>query len=291
MVKNNGLIMASLASLLVLSSAFSWDPYPGFYLGASKRVVSNGFEGGMTLTLPYENTRWSTVGNLGVIASSKFLVSYGVNMVYDFLPYSRITPYVLTGIGGDFGDEDFYLGADVGAGVKFFPAPDWMLSLQTKYLWYGDRGADWLVEGGVEIPIGDSRKILANTSDTPPGAVLDRNGNFMSLNLNINFETNSDEVPVSYNGELKDFSNYLKNHPSQKFEIQGHTDDVIATRDFNLDLSYRRATSVAKILIVTYGVPASQISVNGYGPDKPLVPNDSEEHRAMNRRIEAVLLK
>jgi len=295
-------VSALLVSLTLFGTTFAWDPYPGFYLGDSRRAVSNGFEVGVTLTKPFDNVRWAAVGNIGVIASSKLLFTYGLNMVYNLRPYSRVIPYVLAGIGGDIGENNFYLGANVGAGIKFFIAPDWMYSLQTRYIWYGDRGSDWLIAGILDIPVGDSKKVLDidgdgvpnyldESPDTPRGAKVDVKGNFLGMNLNINFATDSDVVADSYYGDLRDFAEYLRNHRDQKIEIQGHTDDMLAKPDVNLDLSFRRATSVAKILTGTFNVPADQLSVNGYGSTRPLVANDSDENRSMNRRIEAVLMK
>ena len=292
-----------LVSLTLLGMSFAWDPYPGFYIGSNKRLANDSFELGMTLTKPFENARWAAVGNLGLVASGRFLLSYGLNLVYNNIPYNRVTPYVFGGFCGDVGDTSFYMGLDAGVGLKFFVAPDWTFSAQTKGVWYGERkDAEWLVEGLLDFPIGDSKKILDLDSDgvpnyldespdTPRGARVDAKGNFLGMNLNINFDTDSDVVAASYNDSLYAFSVYLKNHPGQKIEIQGHTDDALAKPDVNLDLSFRRATSVAKILTVTYGVPADQLSVNGYGSTRPLAANDSDEHRSMNRRIEAVLMK
>lgn len=70
-------------------------------------------------------------------------------------------------------------------------------------------------------------------------------------------------------------------------EIEGHTDDIpIATVQFpsNWELSSARASSVARMLI-DYGVPAERLAVVGLASNRPLVPNDSPENRARNRRV------
>ncbi|MDD4527525.1 MAG: OmpA family protein [Candidatus Margulisbacteria bacterium] len=127
--------------------------------------------------------------------------------------------------------------------------------------------------------------------DIPTKAVVDNSGNFLALNLDVNFETDSDVISASYSENIKKFATYLKNHPDQKIEIQGHTDDEMSKLNNNLDLSFRRAYSVAKMLITTYGVPTDQLVVKGYGSLNPLVTNNSEYNRSLNRRIEAVLVK
>lgn len=75
-----------------------------------------------------------------------------------------------------------------------------------------------------------------------------------------------------------------EDHP---IEIEGHTDDIpIATPQFpsNWELSSARASSVARMLIDN-GVPAKRLAVVGLADNQPLVPNDSPEGRARNRRV------
>ncbi len=70
-------------------------------------------------------------------------------------------------------------------------------------------------------------------------------------------------------------------------EVEGHSDDVpIATAQFpsNWELSSARASSVVRMLIDS-GVPAKRLAVVGLASNQPLVPNDSPENRARNRRV------
>jgi outer membrane protein OmpA-like peptidoglycan-associated protein len=67
-------------------------------------------------------------------------------------------------------------------------------------------------------------------------------------------------------------------------EIQGHTDSV-GTRSYNLGLSERRAAAVKSFLIL-YGIAATRMTIKGYGPDKPVASNNTEDGRALNRRVE-----
>ncbi|WP_435628374.1 flagellar motor protein MotD [Candidatus Ferrigenium straubiae] len=70
-------------------------------------------------------------------------------------------------------------------------------------------------------------------------------------------------------------------------EVEGHSDDVpIATAQFpsNWELSSARASSVVRMLIDN-GVPAKRLAVVGLASNQPLVPNDSPENRARNRRV------
>ncbi len=74
-----------------------------------------------------------------------------------------------------------------------------------------------------------------------------------------------------------------------KLQIDGHTDDQ-GKRDFNLDLSRRRAQAVVKYL-VDKGIAAGRLKAEGYGPDKPVADNKKASGRAKNRRIEFSIIK
>lgn len=74
--------------------------------------------------------------------------------------------------------------------------------------------------------------------------------------------------------------------------VEGHTDDVpISSAAFpsNWELSTARAITVEQYL-ESRGLPPERLSVAGYGEYHPIVANDSAEHRAMNRRVEIVVL-
>ncbi|HEU0189162.1 MAG TPA: flagellar motor protein MotD [Gallionella sp.] len=75
-------------------------------------------------------------------------------------------------------------------------------------------------------------------------------------------------------------------------EVEGHSDDIpIATAQFpsNWELSSARASSVVRMLIDN-GVPAKRLAVVGLASNQPLVPNDSPENRARNRRVTITIM-
>ena len=75
--------------------------------------------------------------------------------------------------------------------------------------------------------------------------------------------------------------------------IEGHTDDLpIKTVQFpsNWELSTARAVNVLRYFIETGGISSQRLSAVGFGEFQPLVPNDSTEHRAQNRRVEIIFL-
>jgi len=76
--------------------------------------------------------------------------------------------------------------------------------------------------------------------------------------------------------------------------VAGHTDDVpITTSSYrsNWELSSSRAVTVAQYMLADKGVSAGRIAIEGYADTKPLLPNDSAENRAKNRRVEIILVQ
>lgn len=106
--------------------------------------------------------------------------------------------------------------------------------------------------------------------------------------VNIQFEFNSSALlPESEEG-VEMLAEFLKSHPDLKVELAGHTDNV-GSDTYNLKLSQSRAQVVLQAL-VEKGIGEDRLSAKGYGASMPLCPNDSEEHRALNRRTEMVVL-
>jgi outer membrane protein OmpA-like peptidoglycan-associated protein len=77
---------------------------------------------------------------------------------------------------------------------------------------------------------------------------------------------------------------WLKANPSVKVELAGHTDNV-GPKDYNRKLSQDRAQSVMDYL-VSKGVSPQRIAASGFGMDEPITTNETEDGRAMNRRVE-----
>lgn len=84
--------------------------------------------------------------------------------------------------------------------------------------------------------------------------------------------------------ELNKLLTFLRENPRVRIEIRGHTDDKGAD-DYNLRLSQARAEAV-RVWLINQGVTASRMEAKGYGETLPLVPNTTDENRALNRRTE-----
>jgi len=112
-------------------------------------------------------------------------------------------------------------------------------------------------------------------------------GAIVRLN-NIFFETGKAELKSESYTELNRVIAFLKENPNVKIELSGHTDNV-GNDDFNKSLSQKRADSVLAYL-VTNGIDASRLVAKGYGMEKPVADNTTEQGKASNRRVEFTIL-
>lgn len=101
---------------------------------------------------------------------------------------------------------------------------------------------------------------------------------------NITFKSNSSELSPSSEEGINTIVNFMNTYPDAVVIIDGHTDDT-GDPDYNMSLSKMRTDSV-KAALVEKGVAEGRIKTEGYGATRPLYPNDSEENRALNRRVE-----
>jgi outer membrane protein OmpA-like peptidoglycan-associated protein len=106
---------------------------------------------------------------------------------------------------------------------------------------------------------------------------------------NIFFDLNKYDLKEKSVTELDKVIRFLNDNPSVRIEIGGHTDSQ-GSAEYNLQLSLKRAQAVVAHL-TAHGIAAARLTQRGYGAGKPLVPNDTEENRQINRRIEFKLLK
>lgn len=98
----------------------------------------------------------------------------------------------------------------------------------------------------------------------------------------IYYETNSYTLTPNSKVVLALFIEFLKDNPSVKVEIQGHTDNV-GNDDANMRLSEQRAKSVYDY-VIGKGIPSSRLKYKGYGETQPIADNNTPLGRAKNRR-------
>lgn len=101
---------------------------------------------------------------------------------------------------------------------------------------------------------------------------------------NIFFDTKMFDIKPESTTELDNLVQLLKDNPTLKIQISGHTDNVGKAED-NLVLSENRAKAVVTYL-TTKGIAPARLTSKGFGASQPVAPNTTEEGRARNRRTE-----
>jgi chemotaxis protein MotB len=126
--------------------------------------------------------------------------------------------------------------------------------------------------------------------DGVQGEIVDA-GLLITLPDRILFAPGSAEIASTGPPVLARISEILLER-EDRIRVEGHTDNrPISTRRFptNWELSVARAVNVLKHLTEEGKIPPRRLSAVGYGESRPVLPNDTPEHRAGNRRVEIVL--
>ncbi|MFN8416525.1 MAG: OmpA family protein [Cytophagaceae bacterium] len=113
-------------------------------------------------------------------------------------------------------------------------------------------------------------------------------GQTVRLN-NVLFEFGKAQLIPESNAELNRIAELLKANSTVEIQLGGHTDDQ-GSDDYNLKLSQDRVDAIRQYLL-NQGIAANRITSVGYGETKPLVPNDNDDNRQLNRRVEFVIVK
>ncbi len=123
--------------------------------------------------------------------------------------------------------------------------------------------------------------------DTPKGAIVDSRGCWVVKG--VTFDYKKWDIKEEFNSNLSNIVEVLQKNPGLRIKIEGHTDNI-ATMEYNIKLSQKRAQAV-KNYLVAKGIDESRISTAGFGFKRPIASNDTEAGRALNRRAEIVPIK
>lgn len=108
----------------------------------------------------------------------------------------------------------------------------------------------------------------------------------VKITQQIHFEFNKSKIRPESFPVLDAVVEVLQKSPQIKIEVQGHTDNK-GSAAYNKKLSEARSGSVKQYL-VEHGIAPDRLASHGYGFDRPLVPNDTEQNRALNRRVQFI---
>jgi len=109
------------------------------------------------------------------------------------------------------------------------------------------------------------------------------------VSYGITFDVNSDKIKSESFATIKEIAQVLKDNPTVKFKVVGHTDSDGDDKS-NLDLSKRRAASVKNSLVKDFSIDETRIETDGKGESEPIAKNDSGVNKAKNRRVEFIKL-
>jgi OOP family OmpA-OmpF porin len=136
---------------------------------------------------------------------------------------------------------------------------------------------------------------LDKCPQTPPGAKVDSSGcpvtilggSAASWSFDeVTFESGKAELSKSSFYLLDQIAVALNSDPRLRIRVEGHTDNT-GSRELNMKLSKERAQAVAAYLIGR-GISPARLSAEGFGPDRPIADNGTQEGRSQNRRVEFV---
>jgi outer membrane protein OmpA-like peptidoglycan-associated protein len=121
------------------------------------------------------------------------------------------------------------------------------------------------------------------------GAEVERVGEGIKITFDsgLMFNVDSYELKPDTRENLTELSKTLQKYDDTNILIEGHTDNT-GTDSYNMDLSEKRASSVANYL-KNEGVKSGRIITEGYGEEQPLTPNETAEGRQNNRRVEVAI--
>ncbi len=115
------------------------------------------------------------------------------------------------------------------------------------------------------------------------GAQLDDPNSPLAIRV-IYFEYDSADIKAEFRPVIEAHAIYLNRHPDSIMTLEGHADER-GSREYNLALGERRATSVRRQLVLL-GASAGQIRTVSYGEERPISEDHSEQAYSLNRRVE-----
>lgn len=143
--------------------------------------------------------------------------------------------------------------------------------------------------GAVAGSILDQQARALDQAVQNPNVQIVNHGSYLQVILpeGILFATDSAAVSGPAQNDLYAVARNLNQYPNSRVEVIGHTDSTGAAA-YNMDLSQRRAQSVAGILTAA-GVNSSRVVAVGRGQTQPIASNATVEGRAQNRRVEIII--
>ena len=298
----------------------SINPFPGIYVGVEGGAVfpfsgtsSNG-------TSFYPNVGYAVGGKIGydfvgprveiegsyayvgtninvpgtALNNKISAINAMVNLYYDFMPASVITPYIGAGAGISFQDGNSSFGNTLFAyqailGVAWNATDAFRLSLEARYAGATQGNVTFngvnstFPNNTILAVVGLTYKFGSPTmAAPPPPAPAMQAPSYM-----VFFDWNRSNLSEQALATISQAANTYKTKGNARITATGHT-DTSGPEDYNMALSLRRANTV-KDALVRNGVPATAIAVIGRGEQDLLVQTADGVREPQNRRVEIVV--
>ena len=138
---------------------------------------------------------------------------------------------------------------------------------------------------------------LDQCPNTPTNLVVDERGcpiqgeeiEELQMELRVFFDNDKTNIKDQYKPEIAKVAEKMREYPNATASIEGHASKTGPSAAYNQRLSEARAVAVKNMLTNEFGVAPNRLSTVGYGYSRPIADNDTEEGRAMNRRVYAVI--
>ena len=132
---------------------------------------------------------------------------------------------------------------------------------------------------------------------TPMNLVVDARGcpvdvvvsDELKMELRVFFDNDKSNIKAQYQSEIAKVAEKMREYPNSGARVEGHASKTGPSARYNQRLSEARAVAVKSMLTNQFGIAPNRISTIGYGYDQPIASNDTEEGRAMNRRVYAII--
>ena len=214
-------------------------------------------------------------------------------------PGVGLRPYVSAGMGhqsiSNFGDRsgrDRTTFANIGAGAKYYFTENVFAKASVDGMHgFDNHQSEWMAGVGVGVNFGGGGAPVAAPVEPAPAPVEpvvyeEVEAEPVRVELDVKFDFDKANVKQDSYSDIENLAEFMKQYPQTATTVEGHTDST-GNAAYNQKLSERRAGAVRDTLVNQFGVEASRINAVGYGKERPVADNATNEGRAINRRVEA----
>ena len=244
---------------------------------------------GAEVVFDYVNADYTTAD----ISSNVF--NYRVEGLYNFMPDSKLVPFIAAGIGGmsiDYGDankDKTRFTFDYGVGLKYFLTDCIALRADVRHvLAFGNFNNNLEYTMGLTFYFGGKKEDLQEMKKEPVAEAEPTIIEKGRVTLNVQFDTGKAVVKPAYYKEIESVTDVMKKYPKLKIVVEGHTDNVGGEK-YNLNLSQKRAEAIRAVMVNNFKIESSRITAKGFGYSRSIGDNKTNEGRQSNRRSEAVV--